>query len=241
MKTWVIIQGRMGSSRLPGKVLKPLGSSVVLDYVVSRCRCLTPIEGVIVATSSLPQDDPIADWCESNRVSVFRGSEDDVLSRYYECARPYDPDYVIRVTADCPFLDYPLANDMIAAAAATGADIAMLDGAIPRGLPAEIISFDALRRIHEMGREPRHREHVTYYAYEHAEAFTQVKVRVPKELQYPQLRMTLDTEEDYQLCQIVANQFGGDRLTPAREIVEFLLAHPETAQLNAHVKQKPVV
>src|SRR5690625_2463196 len=103
MKTIVIIQARMGASRLPGKVLKPLGATDVLTYVTSRCRQIKGIEGVIVATSTLKQDDAIEAWCKENDITVCRGSEDDVLDRYVQCAKKYNPGYVMRVTADCPF------------------------------------------------------------------------------------------------------------------------------------------
>ncbi|GEN36196.1 cytidylyltransferase domain-containing protein [Aneurinibacillus danicus] len=240
MKTLVIMQARMGSSRLPGKVLKPLGDTVVLDYDVSRCRQMN-VDDVIVATSTLPQDDAIVRWCEENKVTYFRGSEDDVLSRYYECAKQYQPDYVIRVTSDCPFVDYHLANDIITAMQANPSDIVLVEGELPRGLVVEMISFAALEYIYHNGHEPRHREHVTYYAYEYPEQFKATYVKVPDAMRHPELRITLDTEEDYALCRAIANHFLGNKIVPAQEVVDYLLEHPEVAQLNAHIQQKPVV
>ncbi|WP_047758562.1 cytidylyltransferase domain-containing protein [Geobacillus sp. ZGt-1] len=241
MKTIIIIQARMGSSRLPGKVLMPLGNTVVLDYVVSRCQQVEEIDEVIVATSTLMQDDVIENWCQKHHVSCFRGSEDDVLSRYYECAKPHQPDYVIRVTADCPFVDYELANQIIEAMKAEPSDIVIVEGDLPRGLVVEMVSFSALEYIYHHGKEPRHREHVTYYAYEFPDEFKRTLVQAPKAICQPQLRITLDTEEDYQLCVAIANHFRGDRFVRSREVVQFLLDHPDVAKLNAHVQQKPVV
>ncbi|MBB6281989.1 cytidylyltransferase domain-containing protein [Geobacillus subterraneus] len=241
MKTIIIIQARMGSSRLPGKVLMPLGNTVVLDYVVSRCQQVKAIEEVIVATSTLTQDDVIENWCQEHQVSCFRGSEDDVLARYYECAKLYHPDSIIRVTADCPFVDYELANQIVGAMKAEPADIVIVRGELPRGLVVEMVSFSALEYIYHHGKEPRHREHVTYYAYEFLDEFTCTYVQAPKVIQQPQLRITLDTEEDYQLCAAVANHFEGNRLVRSSEVVQFLLDHPDVAKLNAHVQQKPVV
>lgn len=241
MKTLIIIQARMGSSRLPGKVLNPLGSTVVLDYVVSRCRQIDHVEDVIVATSTLQQDEAILEWCKNNGVSCFRGSEDDVLSRYYECAKPYSPDFVIRVTADCPFVDYHLANDIISAMLENPTDIAIVNGELPRGLVVEMISFKALEYIQKHGHESRHREHVTYYAYEFPMEFTRTFVEVPLPKQVPQLRITLDTEEDYELCQQVARAFKENKLVSSQEVIRFLIDHPEVASLNAHILQKPVV
>lgn len=241
MKSIIIIQARMGSSRLPGKILKPLGDSVVLDYVVSRCNQVENVDEVIVATSILSQDDAVEQWCTQNNVHCFRGSEDDVLARYYECAKLYKPDYVIRVTADCPFVDYELANEVIAEMKKDPADIVLLNGKLPRGLAVEMISFSALEYIFNNGHEPRHREHVTYYAYEFSEKFKATTLEVSEIKQHPELRITLDTEEDYQLCQAVAGYFHGDKLVPSLNVVNFLLEHPEVAKLNAHVEQKPVV
>jgi spore coat polysaccharide biosynthesis protein SpsF len=241
MKTLVIIQARMGSSRLPGKVLKPLGKTLELDYVVSRCKQITGVSEVIVATSTLKQDDAIMEWCGKNGVSCFRGSERDVLNRYYECAKPYHPDYVIRVTADCPFVDYHLAEQVVAKMKQDPADIILFRGEMPRGLAVEMVSFSALEYMHENGHEERHREHVTYYAYEFSDKFRATTLEVPVSLQYPTLRITLDTEEDYALCQAVADYFSGDKLVPSQQVVDYLLAHPEVAKLNAHVQQKPVI
>jgi len=241
MKIILIIQARMGSTRLPGKVLFPLGDTIVLDYVVRRCRTDSRISDVIVATSVLEQDDPIRDWCAQHGVTCFSGAEDDVLSRYYECAAPYIPDYVIRVTSDCPFVDYDIIGRIIDTVEREPCDIVLADGALPRGLWSEIVSFQALKRMHEIGRLPRHREHVTYYAYEFPDQFRSAVYTVPAVLRHPQLRITLDTTEDYEMLRRVADHFRGNLLVSAEEIVMYLLEHPEVARINAHIRQKPVV
>lgn len=240
MNTIIIIQARMGSSRLPGKVLMPLGETVVLDYVVSRCKLVGANE-VIVATSTLSQDDVIEEWCKANQVICFRGSEDDVLSRYYECAKQYQPDAVMRVTADCPFVCYELAQGLIAKLSGQPADYVRIQGKLPRGLASELFTWSALQYIYAHGQEPRHREHVTYYGYEFAEEFNVTVWEAPRELCHPELRITLDTPEDYALCQRVAEYFQGDKLVSAKQVVQYLLDHPEVARLNAHIKQKPVI
>lgn len=240
MKTIVIIQARMGSSRLPGKILKSLGNSDVLTYDVERCRAIKGVTDVVVATSHLPQDDAIATWCEEHHVAYFRGSEDDVLDRYVQCANLYKPDYVMRVTSDCPFVDYEMASEIVALMERARKDLVRLDGALPRGLAVELISYEALKRIHEVGKEPRHREHVTYYAYEFAEQFESVVYKVPENRNAPELRITLDTEEDYALIKVVAEHFKNP-LVPSADVIQFLKEHPEIAEINAHIEQKPVV
>jgi len=241
MKIILIIQARMGSTRLPGKVLLPLGDTVVLDYVVRRCRTDPRIADVIVATSVLKQDDLIREWCDRHGVTCFSGSEDDVLSRYYECAAPYVPDYVIRVTSDCPFVDYGMIGGIIDTVERERCDIVLADGELPRGLWSEIVSFEALGRMYEIGRLPRHREHVTYYAYEFPEQFHRVTYAVPSALLHPHLRITLDTPEDYELLCRVADRFRGNPMVEAERVVAYLLEHPEIARINSHIRQKPVV
>lgn len=241
MKTIVIIQARMGSTRLPGKVLLPLGDSCVLDYVVNRSKKISGVAEVIVATSTLPSDDPIVAWCEAHEARSFRGSEEDVLARYYYCALQHGADYVIRVTSDCPFVDFELASDIVEAMNKSHLDIGLLEGSLPRGLAVEMISFSALETIFNEGKEPRHREHVTYYAYEFPEHFSGTAVAVPENLRYPGLRITLDTEEDYALCKAVADAFPDRQDVSASDVVRYLLQNPDVAALNAHIEQKPVI
>ncbi len=241
MTTLVIIQARMGSTRLPGKVLMPLGDSTVLDYVVTRCRQIKNVRDVVVATSYLAQDDPIEQWCAEHGVSCSRGPEDDVLARYVAAARPYCPDYVMRVTGDCPFVDYELGDLFTEAMAKQPSDMIVWNEELPRGLAVELVSYEALLRIDRLGQEPRHREHVTYYAREYPDSFATTEVAIPSALRYPSLRITLDTEEDYALCLVIADTFRGDRLASSTAIVEFLNGNPEVAALNSHIEQKPVV
>lgn len=141
MNVIVIIQARMGSSRLPGKILKPLGDVDVLTYDIERCRAIEGVREVIVATSSLAQDDAIAAWCEEHQVVYFRGSEDDVLDRYVQCAKMYKPDYVMRVTSDCPFVDYEMASEIVELMNKEKKDIVILEGELPRGLAVELNSY----------------------------------------------------------------------------------------------------
>lgn len=230
----------MGSTRLPGKVLKPLGDKTVLHYVVERCKRIKGVDRVIVATSKLPQDETIEKWCHEHHIPVFRGSEDDVLDRYVQCALQYEPDHVMRVTADCPFVDYKMASDIVALMNEQKVDIIDLDGSLPRGLAVELLSFSTLKRIHKNGKENRHREHVTYYAYEYKDEFTRTTYKVPEDRRYPQFRITLDTKEDYEVMTDIANHFN-DPYVSSKKVIEFLRNNPHIARKNAHIKQKPVV
>ncbi|MEY2357573.1 cytidylyltransferase domain-containing protein [Lysinibacillus capsici] len=240
MNTIVIIQARMGSSRLPGKILKQLGDVDVLTYDIERCRAIQGVSEVIVATSNLPQDDAIARWCEMHQVAYFRGSEDDVLDRYVQCAKMYKPDYVMRVTSDCPFVDYEMASEIVSLMEKEQKDIVLMNGELPRGLAVELISYESLLRIHESGIESRHREHVTYYAYEFPQEFNAVTYNVPTNRIAPELRITLDTAEDYELISAVAKHFNSP-LVSSSEVISYLRETPNVAILNAHIEQKPVI
>lgn len=220
-----------------------LGNSTVLDYVVQRCKLIESIDQVIVATSNCPEDDSIAAWCSSHRVQCFRGSEEDVLSRYYECAKTFQPKYVMRVTADCPFVDFHFANMTMEAMKKNPSDIVVnrQQAELTRGLSVELLSFSALERIYQISTEGRHREHVTFYAYEFPEQFTQTILEVPASLLHPNLRLTIDTPEDYELCKFLSNQWNNEKTVRSEKLIAYLLEHPEIARINAHISQKPVI
>lgn len=240
MKFIVIIQARMGSSRLPGKILKPLGEIDNLTYVTKRCKKIKGVSDVIVATSLLEKDDVVEQWCESNNIACYRGSEEDVLKRYVEAAKPYQPHYIIRVTADCPFVDYEMASEMVTLMQNEKVEIIDIEGSLPRGLAVEIISYESLKKIEKISSESRHREHVTYYAYEFENQFTRSEYVPSQEIQQEQFRITLDTEEDYHLLKEVAMHFE-DVYVSSKEVVKYLKENPKIASINAHIQQKPVI
>ena len=229
----------MGSTRLPGKIMLPFGDSAILDYSVSRCRKVERLADVLVATSTLPADDAVEAWCKKRRVTCFRGSQDDVLSRYYDCARQLHPDYVIRVTSDCPFIDFNAIDAIIDIVDRNPCDIVVYDKEPARGLWSEIVSYSALEYMYLHGNESRHREHVTFYAYEHPKKFKQEVYKMPELLSHPELRITLDTPEDYNMLKEIAKALP-DMYVSSTDVVRYLLDHPEISALNGHIKQKPV-
>ncbi|WP_367618607.1 cytidylyltransferase domain-containing protein [Paenibacillus andongensis] len=239
IKFVTIIQARMGSERLPGKVLLPLGDSCVLDYVISRSKHFLSDE-VVVATTENPLDDILTEWCKDYQIPYFRGSEQDVLSRFYDCAKQYDADYVIRVTSDCPFVDFKQARKGMDTLRNNPVDFVVFPEDQPRGLTVEIVSFEALAYFHTKGHEARHREHVTYYGYEFIEEFKTVSCDIPLKMKESNLRITLDTEDDYELCKKLADVYP-DKLIDCEHIVDFLVKHPEVASINSHIIQKPVI
>lgn len=240
MDTIVIIQARMGSSRLPGKVLKPLGSNDTLTYVVERCKLIKGVEKIIIATSKLPQDDAIYDWCKSKEITCYRGSEEDVLERFIDISELHKPKYLVRVTADCPFIDFKMASEMISLIKQESVEIIDIEDPLPRGIVSEVFSRELLKKIAVGEKEARHREHVTYFAYEYPHLFTRRTYNVNGILKGKDFRITLDTLEDYKMLSHLAEHFD-DITVSIEEVVRYLTEHPEIAQINAHIEQKPVV
>lgn len=214
-----IIQARMGSSRLPGKVLKPIAGQALLDHVLGRLSLLTyPVE-VVVATSCLPHDDVIAQHCESRGVTVFRGSESNVLDRYCRCARENRFEHVVRLTADNPFTDMDELQRLIEQHLVQHNDYTHSFGSMPLGVGAEIFTFAALERSAREGHATNHREHVNEYIQENPDIFKIGVLAVPAAKCCPNLRLTVDTEDDYQRACAIAG-CAPDRWVGTEEAIQ---------------------
>jgi spore coat polysaccharide biosynthesis protein SpsF len=238
MRIVAIIQARMGSTRLPGKVLKDLGGETVLARVVNRVRRATLLDEVVVATSVLPADDAIVRECEHLRVACFRGDEVDVLDRYYRAAQQFAADAVVRITADCPLIDPELIDVTIRSSLEQKADYASnaLVRRYPRGLDVEVVSADALSLAWRGAKEHYQRTHVTPYLYENPESFKVISIA--GEADHSQYRWTLDTIEDLELLRAVYKHFGNRDSIRWTEVLELMESRPEFAALNSHVRQK---
>ncbi len=192
----IIIQARMGSSRLPGKVLSLVGSHPLLAHVTGRLALLKTPVSPVVATSRLPRDNAIAKWCIKNNIVSFRGDEQDVLDRYFKCAKVFEFAHIVRLTADNPFTDMEELDRLIALHLEKNHDYTHSFGQMPLGVGAEIFSSAALERSHAEGIAPNHREHVNEYIQEHPELFNIGMLEVAPEKHAVDLRLTVDTQED---------------------------------------------
>jgi spore coat polysaccharide biosynthesis protein SpsF len=239
-----IIQARMGSTRLPGKVLRQLCGKPILAHVIDRVRASQAIDQIIVATTDRPADDPIAVLASTLGVTPFRGSEDDVLSRFYFAALAVKAETIVRVTADCPLFDGVLLRAMIeefATQRRRGERLDYLSNTLtrtyPRGLDAEIFDFATLERAQREATQPFEREHVTPYIYGHPESFAFKNFAEARDLSHH--RWTLDTEEDWQLIEAIYTAlYRNDRLIGTEEILDLLDRQPALAALNARIVQK---
>ncbi len=196
----------MGSTRLPGKVLMPIAGKVLLDHVLGRIALFSHPVAVIVATSRQPKDDPIEQHCLARRVAVFRGSEADVLDRYYQCARENSLEHVVRLTADNPFTDIEELQRLLEQHLFEQNDYTHSFGGMPLGVGAEILTFEALKRSMNEGKAPNHREHVNEYIHEHRETFKIGVLSVATAKHMPDLRLTVDTWEDYERACVIAGR-----------------------------------
>ncbi len=244
MKTAAIIQARMNSSRLPGKVLKTLCGRSVLSHVVERVSRAQGIDEIIVATTDHSVDDDIAAATRVLGATLFRGSETDVLARYYLAASAHDADVVVRVTSDCPLFEGGLLGEMLRSFAVAQKSVPGIDylsntltRRFPRGLDAEIFTFAALEQAYRNAARDDEREHVTPFIYRHPDRF---RLRnFGGDPDYSQYRWTLDTIEDWRFIEAVYGAlFTPDGVFGMNEILSLLSRHPELPALNAGIEQK---
>jgi len=198
MRVLTIIQARMGSTRLPGKVARRVGGRTVLAWVVYRTRLARLAGEIVVATSELPRDDAVEAMCSEIGVPCFRGSELDVLDRFYQAARSRDADTVVRVTADCPLLDPALLDTIVETHVRERADYVSVEGA-PLGVAQESLSATALEQSWRQAKLPDEREHVILYVTERPDEFKVLLLPAPPPLNLPSWRFTIDTERDVEL------------------------------------------
>lgn len=205
--TGIIIQARLGSTRLPGKVLMKIGNKTLLEHIIYRLSFLKNKKiKIVVATSEREKDSRIAAFCRKKGVSCFRGSEENVLERYYLCAQKYGFEEIVRLTADNPFVDVEEIERLIEYRREQGADYAKSYDGLPYGVGAEVFTFKALEKDYKESSQPHHFEHVNEYMLENPQLFKTVDLPIPQEKRRPDIRLTVDTEEDYKrACYIVTH------------------------------------
>ena len=228
----------MTSTRLPGKVLLPVGGQTVLDHHADRLAWSgLPL---YIATTTNATDDVLVQWAIQRGLPVYRGSEDDVLSRYYGCAVQHNLDVIVRVTSDCPLIDGHLIRQAVDAYVKDDNDQAYLSNCLvrtyPRGFDFEIFSFAALREAQEKAVTIPQREHVTPYIHQNVSGRVELSHFTQAQDDHG-YRITLDTEDDFRLIRELIEAFGCAG-KPAEEIIKILREHPYLHQINAHVEQK---
>lgn len=244
MKVGAIIQARMGSTRLSGKVMMKIGEKTVLEHVIERVSQSKTIDEIIIATTISKRDDVIIEEALRLGVKVYRGSEEDVLSRYYYAAKENAIDVIIRITSDCPLIDPHIIDEIVSSYAKNDYDIVSNAGSdlsqrtFPRGLDIEVFSFVWLKKAFHDANKQYQREHVTPYIYESSEN----KFFYKNEIDYSKHRWTLDTKEDFELISVIYDRlYKGKHDFYFMDIVDLLEKEPKLFDINAHIEQKKLI
>lgn len=243
MKTLCVLQARMGSTRLAGKVLMEVRGKPLVVHTLDRLkRCLT-LDGIILATSNLPQDRVLLDLAKEEGVEGFAGSETDVLDRYYRAAAPHRPETVVRCTGDCTVIDSEVTDQIVRRHLQCGKDYTSntVIRSYPRGLDTEAMKFEVLERAAKEAKKDYEREHVTPYLYTHPELFSIEQVRAEPERTLPDLRLCVDTIEDFELMREIFDRlYDRNPFFSIDEILAVIRQNPELMRINSHVVQKQI-
>lgn len=233
MKIVGIIQARMGSTRLPGKVLADVNGKPMLRWLLDRLISVNLIDEIVVATTLSAEDDVLVDWLSKNNIEYFRGSDGDVLERFYECAKKHNSDIVVRITADDPLKDPGIiaqAIEMVVQHSEVDYCSNSITPSYPEGLDIEVFRFSALEKSFHEARLLSEREHVTPYIWKNPKLFNTVSLTYDRDLSH--WRWTVDKPDDLQFVRAIYNEFIDQPLVPFTEIISFLERNPKIVDIN---------
>lgn len=241
MRTVIINQARMTSTRLPGKVLKEVMGKPLLEYQIERLKKVKQADDLVIATTINKSDQPIIELCKKLNINYYRGSEEDVLSRYYEAAKQYQADVIVRVTSDCPLIDPAVIDEVINTYRENAHKYNYVSNTLertyPRGMDTEVFSIEALKEAYDKAVLTPEREHVTLYIYSHPEKFRLFSVKYKKD--ESSHRWTVDTEEDFILIKTILEELYPQKPDFTMEdCLELMVKRPELIKINQHVQQK---
>ena len=228
-----IIQARVSSSRLPGKVQKYILGKPMILHEIERLRKSKYIDQTVLATSREKSDDTLMGLCQENAIELFRGSLDDVLDRYYQCASLYQPEHIVRITGDCPLLDWNVVDAVIRKHLTEKNDYTSntLQVSYPDGLDVEVMRYDALEKAWNEAELPSEREHVTQYLIKHPEFFKQGNLRYRQDLSV--LRWTVDEPEDFQfVTKVYEELYRKNAEFTMQDVLDLLNNQPELLKIN---------
>jgi len=241
MKVAAIIQARMGSTRLPGKILKKVQGKTLLEIQLERLKQSTFLDQIIVATTTQAQDDRVVDLCRELNIDFYRGSQEDVLARFYEAAMAFEATVIVRLTSDCPLIDPRITDEVIYTYVRQQESVDYVSNTLertyPRGLDIEVFSIKALQKAYMEATLQRDREHVTAYMYSNPDLFKIEQVKGEKD--YSNFRWTVDTPADFELIELILNAlYEEGKVFYMKDVVNLLNRHPGWGDINAHIEQK---
>jgi spore coat polysaccharide biosynthesis protein SpsF len=231
-----ILQARVSSSRLAGKVLKPILDRPMLQHQIDRIRRAESLDALVVATSVDASDDPVAALCERAQVACFRGSLDDVLDRFHQAARPYSPRIVVRLTGDCPLIDPMIIDRVVDFFRSGDFDLARTADTFPDGLDVEVMRIEILEQAWKSATRPSDREHVTLFVNRQPERFRIGEYGSATDLSH--LRLTVDEPQDFELVRaIYETLYPSNPAFTTDDVLGLLAARPTLVDLNRAVQR----
>ncbi|CUH94423.1 hypothetical protein P22_0489 [Propionispora sp. 2/2-37] len=242
MKINAIVATRMTSSRLPGKVLMDLAGKPALVRLIERLKRSRYLNEIVIATTVNKTDDIVVETAKSQNVKYYRGSEEDVLKRTVEAAEAHDTDFIVQITSDCPLIDSETVDRIIERMLEqpylhyVGNQLVRT---YPLGFSVEIFRTRDLRLVEQTISDPSVREHVSLYFYEHPELYKLSNVEAPHYLRHPEYRLTLDSEDDYQVIKNIYEElYPADPAFSLYDITRYLQQNPKIQLMNQHIQQK---
>lgn len=241
MKTVATIEARMASSRLPGKVLLEAAGRAMLSHLVRRLRAVPSLQDIVLATTTHATDEVLARVAAAEGINCFRGSEDDVMARVVGAAESVGADVIVEITGDCPIIDPEIVEQTIRMFLANDAQYVSNSHvrSYPDGMDTQVFRLDSLKRSLAMTTDPLDHEHVTLHIRHHPELFPAIHLVAPPELHWPELGLTLDEREDYELLKLIIEHFGETTpLFSCLDAVRLLRARPEWVAVNEMIARK---
>lgn len=241
-KADVIIQARLTSTRLPKKVLAPILGEPMLLHVIKRVRAAKLVDRVILAIAD-NRDNSLEEFAIKNNIPYLKGSEDDVLSRYYKTAQKFNVKNIVRLCSDQPLIDPSIIDEIIKAYFESGVNYCsnLIKRTFPRGLEVEVFDFSVLKKSFLVAKEKYQREHVTPYIYENKNLFKTKNIEAKGELRRPDLRFTVDTKEDLEFIKKIHKLLHkNDRNYSVKEVIKLLDKRPDLVSINKNIKQKAI-
>lgn len=242
LRVVVLVQARMGSTRLPGKVLKEVMERQLLQYLIERLRALELVDEIVIATTTNSEDQQIVDFCHIEQMPLFRGSSENVLERFYLAAKTFKADVVVRITADCPLIDPKLVDQVIKYYLENYPKYDYVSNShvrsFPIGMDTEVFSFKVLEEAFQESSLPEELEHVTPFIYRRPNRYHSGLITHEPNLSH--FRLTVDTEEDFDLIsRLLKNLYPKNRKFSMDDIIRVLtVEHPEWVAINSNVKQR---
>ena len=244
MKIIASIEARMGSTRLPGKTMRPILGRPMLEWMIERVKQAKLVDEIVIATSVNKLDDPLETLAEKLGVGIFRGSEEDVLDRVLRAAKAYNADHIVELWGDTPLIDPDVIDQAVAYYINNKYDCVgtCLDKTFPWGISLLVFSTAVLDEVSSLTNDPVDRDNVSTYIYHHPEVYKIGHLPCPPVIKRPELRLVVDEITDFELITKIFEHFDGNKPNfRTKDIIDFLDNNPELLHINKHVKQKVVV